>query len=271
MPVRAFCVGGMGLALFHRDLGGTGFPPLVILYGMLGSSRNWQTVGRELASDYHVWALDARNHGQSPHDDTMDYADMVDDTMAWLDAQSLEKVTLMGHSMGGKTAMALACRYPERVERLIVVDIAPKAYRWVGRRVEYDAMNALDVARLKTRGEAEQLLEADIRDWGMRKFITTNLDRNPNGSWRWLINLPALTASLSILEQANLAEADCFAGPTQFILGGKSPYVAEEDHVTIKTHFPLARIDTIPESGHNPHIEDRDKFVDLVRSSMVGH
>ena len=172
----------MGLALFHRDLGGTGFPPLVILHGMLGSSRNWQTVGRELASDYHVWALDARNHGQSPHDDTMDYANMVDDTMAWLDAQSLEKVTLMGHSMGGKTAMALACRYPERVERLIVVDIAPKAYRWVGRRVEYDAMNALDVARLKTRGEAEQLLEADIRDWGMRKFITTNLDRNPNGA-----------------------------------------------------------------------------------------
>ncbi len=264
-------LGRMGLTLFHRDMGGAGLTPVVIMHGMLGSSRNWQTVGRELATDAHTLALDARNHGQSPHDDVMDYPAMVDDVITWLDAQSLSKVTLMGHSMGGKTAMLLACRHPERVERLIVVDIAPKDYHWVGRRAEYEAMNALDMAHLKTRGEAEQQLEVTISDWAMRKFITTNLERNENGSWRWLINLPALTTAVPILERNILTPADQFTGPTQFILGLKSPYVAEADHDLIRTHFPTVRIDTIPESGHNPHIETRDKFVALVRSSLAKH
>jgi esterase len=259
--------GRMGLLLQHRDLGGDG-PPLVILHGMLGSSRNWQTVGRELAASAQVWALDARNHGQSPHADTMDYPAMVDDVIAWLDAQELPKVTLLGHSMGGKTAMLMACRHPERVERLIVVDIAPKDYHWVGRREEYAAMNALDLAAVKTRADAEAQLETTIEDWAMRKFITTNLERTNDGMWRWTINLPVLTAALCILERTPLTAMDQFAGPAQFIVGGRSPYVTADDHAAIHRHFSRARIDLLPQSGHNPHMDAREDFVQLIKAAL---
>ena len=127
--------------LFHRDLGGSGKPPLVILHGMLGSSRNWQTAGRDLSEHFHVNALDLRNHGGSPHADEMDYSVMVADVLRWLDVQQIERVTLMGHSMGGKVGMLLACHHPQRVERLVVVDIAPKDYYWTGHRAEFAAMN----------------------------------------------------------------------------------------------------------------------------------
>lgn len=256
----------MGLIPYHRDFGGEGHPPWVILHGMIGSSRNWQTAGRDLASRAHVWALDARNHGQSPHGAAMDYEVMAGDVLRWLDQQGLVKVTLLGHSMGGKTAMLLACRHPERVERLIVVDIAPKNYHWVGRRAEYEAMNALDLVTLKSRADAEKQLEATIKDWAMRKFITTNLECNPDGTWRWLINLPVLTAALETLERTPLTATDQFAGPTQFILGGHSPYVTPADHAAIRHHFPAAQIDTLPDVGHNPHVEAREKFIGLIRS-----
>src|SRR5262245_22188729 len=116
--------------LFCRDWGGEGRPPLVVLHGLLGSSRNWQTAGGDLAKAgaAHVMALDLRNHGKSPHADVMSYDAMVADVLTWMDARGLTRVSLMGHSMGGKVAMALACRHPERVERLIVVDIAPRDY-----------------------------------------------------------------------------------------------------------------------------------------------
>ena len=173
------------MLLFHRDLGGAGKPPLVILHGMLGSSRNWQTAGRDLAERFHVLALDLRNHGASPQADDMSYSAMIDDVRAWLDAQGFTKVTLLGHSMGGKVAMLLACRHPERVERLIVVDIAPKDYRWVAHRAEFAAMNELDLAHLKSRAEAELKFEARVDDWAMRKFLTTNLERDAEGRWCW--------------------------------------------------------------------------------------
>lgn len=113
---------------------GAGDPPFVLLHGLLGSSRNWQTAGRELAADRRVYALDLRNHGLSPHAAEMTYEAMTADVRAWLDAQGVGTADLVGHSMGGKVAMLLACRHPERVRRLVVVDIAPKAYRWPERR-----------------------------------------------------------------------------------------------------------------------------------------
>ncbi len=105
------------VTLFHRDLGGAGLPPLVILHGMLGSSRNWQTTGQDLTEKFHVLALDLRNHGESPHDAAMTYEAMMEDVLAWLDVQGLRQITLLGHSMGGKVAMLLACRHPERAQR----------------------------------------------------------------------------------------------------------------------------------------------------------
>ncbi len=248
--------------LFHRELGGAGKPPLVVLHGLLGSSRNWLTTGGDLAARYHVFALDLRNHGKSPHDAVMDYDAMMGDVLAWMDAQGLGKVALMGHSMGGKVAMLLACRHPERVERLVVVDIAPKDYLSHAHRAEFAAMNELRLETLQSRGEAELRFEARVGDWAMRKFLTTNLERDEaGGGWRWQINLQVITAALTEIEGNPLASEDKFDGPVLFVTGGKSRYVREEDFSVIAAHFPKARRVEIAGAGHNPHMETRGEFV----------
>jgi pimeloyl-ACP methyl ester carboxylesterase len=247
--------------LFHRDLGGAGNAPLVILHGMLGSSRNWSTVGAELAANFHVFALDLRNLGRSPHADEMAYEAMIRDVLAWLDAHGLARVTLLGHSLGGKVAMRLACRNPARVERLIVVDIAPKDYPEKAERAEFAAMNALQLHSITSRGDAEKLFEPLVPDWAMRKFLTTNLEQGADSSWRWTINLPALTAALPELVKNSLAPEDRYEGPTRFIIGEKSDFVRPADTVGICRHFPSAEITTIAGSGHNPHMETRAEFV----------
>jgi pimeloyl-ACP methyl ester carboxylesterase len=253
--------------LFHRDLGGAGNPPLVVLHGLLGSSRNWQSTGADLAARYRVRALDLRNHGRSPHEAEMSYDAMVRDVIAWLDAQGIAKTTLMGHSMGGKVAMLLACRHPERVERLVVVDIAPKDYNSAAHRSEFAAMNELDLRTLQSRGEAELKFEARVGDWAMRKFLSTNLERDAAAdTWRWLVNLPVLTAALPALEKTSLAAADRFAGPALFVTGGKSRYVVPTDWEGIEAHFPKAALEVIAEAGHNPHMETREAFVRAVLS-----
>ena len=253
--------------LSHRDLGGAGMPPLIILHGMLGSERTWQTAGRDLAARYHVRALDLRNHGLSPHAPTMSYPEMMADVVDWLDRQAIGPVTLLGHSMGGKIAMILACRQPERVSRLVVVDIAPKNYFWPGHRANFAAMNELNLADLRSRADAELRFEARVPNWVTRKFLATNLERTPEGGWSWLVNPPALTAALPQLEANPLSPDDRYAGPTQFVVGSKSHYVEADDHATVRNHFPLADLRTIEGAGHNPHLEARAEFV----AAVLGH
>lgn len=256
----------MSVKLHHADLGGTDNPPLIVLHGLLGSSRNWVTTGRDLASAWHVFVLDARNHGKSPHDPIMDYEAMVDDVAHWMSLQGLARATLMGHSMGGKVAMLLACRQPALVERLVVVDIAPKDYFWVAHRSEFTAMNELSLGSLTSRQEAEMRFEARVANPGMRKFLATNLDRDSANDWRWLINLPVLTRALPDIEKNSLQPEDHYTGPTLFVGGEKSPYIKTEDHEMIRRHFPAARLEIIDGSGHNPHMDAREEFVRLVTS-----
>ncbi len=250
--------------LHHREFGGAGDPPFVILHGMLGSSRNWQTVGRDLAAGRRGFALDLRNHGMSPHSGEMSYGAMAADVLAWLDARGIGGVEFIGHSMGGKVAMLLACRHPARVRRLVAVDIAPRAYSWPERRGEFEAMNGLDLGSLKSRAEAEGRLEARVPSWAMRKFIASSLERMPGGGWGWQFNLPVLTAALPELERNPLVPEDRFDGPSLFIAGGRSAYVRAQDHDAIRAHFPQARMETLEESGHNPHVEAREAFVRAV-------
>lgn len=250
--------------LFHRDLGGAGRPPLVLLHGLLGSSRNWLTAGADLAARYHVWALDLRNHGRSPQVDEMSYEGMMQDVLGWLAAHAINRATLVGHSMGGKAAMLLACRHPARVARLVVVDIAPRDYGWPEHRASFAAMNELDLRSLRSRAEAELRFEARVSKAPMRKFLATNLERAPDGGWRWQINLPVLTRALPELERSPLTAADRFEGPVRFIAGGKSTYLEAPDHATIRAHFPQAEIHPIPSAGHNPHLEARAAFVAAV-------
>lgn len=252
------------MQLTHRDLGGAGKPPLVLLHGMLGSSRNWQTAGRDLAAAHQVFAVDLRNHGASPHADTMTYAEMMDDVLAWLDAQGLGSTALLGHSMGGKVAMLLACRHPARVSRLTIVDIAPKDYFWPGHRASFAAMNELDLADLHSRAEAEIRFEARVPSRTMRKFLAGNLQGSRETGWKWQINLPALTAALPELERNPLAPHARYDGPALFVAGEKSTYIEADDHAAIRAHFPAARIHVLPDAGHNPHMEMRAAFVAAV-------
>lgn len=246
--------------LAHRDFGGEGRPPLVILHGFLGSSRNWQSAGRDLAAHFHVTALDLRNHGESFHAREMDYAVMVDDVRAWLDAHDLARAHLLGHSMGGKVAMRLACRHPQRVAKLVVVDIAPRAYP-ESHRAEFAAMHALDLGRVTTRLAADAQLAPLVPDRPARQFLLSNLERRGAAGFRWSINLPALTDALPALEAAFLDAADRFDGDVLFVLGEKSRYFRPGDERLVATHFPGAKFVTIAGSGHNPHFDAREKFV----------
>lgn len=254
--------------LAHRDLGGEGRPPLIILHGMLGSSRNWLSVGADLAANFHVYALDLRDHGDSFHAPSSDYGLMMDDVVAWMDDREIEKTHLLGHSMGGKIGMLFACRHADRLDRLIVVDIAPKAYKGTHENT-FHALNGLKLGSLKSRGEAEQLLASEIPDLGMRRFLLTNLRRNDSGDqWEWSVNLAGLTASMPALEAGFLAGDDRYDDEVLFVVGGTSRYFVQGDEKLVEPHFPKARFETIAESGHNPHFEAREYFVKIVKQFL---
>ena len=254
------------LPLAARELGGTGLP-IVILHGLLGSSRNWQSAGVALAASGHrVIGLDLRNHGISPWDDDCSYTAMAEDVRAFLQSEKLDSVHLMGHSMGGKVAMRLAFSYPALVSRLTIVDIAPRTY--LDRvRVEFTAMNSIDLTKIKSRRDAENQLMDKVTDWGMRQFILTNLNSDENGVWKWTVNREALTQSLKSILDFEVNDSEIFNGPTRFIRGGKSNYITDADSILIKKHFPLADMITLPQSAHNPHFDARAEFVDAVLKS----
>jgi len=254
------------LPLAARELGGTG-SPIVILHGLLGSSRNWQSAGVALAASGHrVIGLDLRNHGSSPWDDNCSYASMAEDVRAFLQSEKLDSVHLVGHSMGGKVAMRLAFSYPALVSRLTIVDIVPRTYS-DRVRVEFTAMNSIDLTKIKSRRDAENQLMDTVTDWGMRQFILTNLNSDENGVWKWTVNREALTQSLKSILDFEVNDSEIFNGPTRFIRGGKSNYITDADSILIKKHFPLADMITLPQSAHNPHFDARAEFVNAVLKS----
>lgn len=252
------------IELFHREFGGEGKPPLVLLHGLLGSSRNWMAAGRDLAERYRVFALDLRNHGRSPHTGEHNYQAMVEDVLGWLDRAGLERVYLLGHSMGGKTAMRMACRHPERVKALVVVDISPRA-KEPNHVAEFRALNKLPLEKIASRAEADRMLAEEVSSWSMRQFLLTNLVRQPDGSFGWQVNLEGLTRHLGETGKNPLAEEDRYEDSALWIVGGKSNFVGPEDRDLIRRHFPRLRMEIFPASGHNPHIEDRPHFVETVR------
>lgn len=254
----------MTLDLASRELGGAGAPALVVLHGLLGSSRNWQSAGAALAArGPRVIALDLRNHGDSPWDDDCSHGAMAGDVAAWIDRAGVGPVHLLGHSLGGKVAMRLAAERPALVARLTVVDIAPRAYP--GRlRAEFAAMRALDLSALGSRREADAALTALVPDWGQRQFILTNLTQDTSGAWAWKVNAAALEAALPALLAAPITPGQVYAGPARLIRGGRSDYVTDADLAVFRAHFPAGDTVTLPESGHNPHFDARSGFVEAV-------
>lgn len=255
------------LQLKKRCLGGDPKdPPLVILHGMLGSSRNWATAGTDLASGYHVWAVDLRNHGSSPHHPLHTYEAMAADLEGLRREMDWETMVLLGHSMGGKAAMRYACDNPKRVSALIVVDISPvdhKPYH----AVELAALKDLPLPAIGTRKEADELLSKAVPDWAMRQFLLTNLRRSADG-WQWQVNLEALTGHLADLARSPLSSGDSYLGPTLFVRGGQSDFVPDEDIPQAREYFPNSQWQTIPQAGHNVHVEARPDFARMVTAFL---
>ena len=250
------------MILHAADLGGAGRPPLVVLHGLLGSSRNWTSTGKRLAEHHHVLALDLPNHGASPALEPADYPAMVAAVLDTLDAHGLERVTLMGHSLGGKVAMCLACWHPERVERLFVLDIAPRAYTPDYRSL--DAMLGVDLSRVSQRKDAEDQMAEAIPSWSHRLFLLTNLDRTDEGAYRWQVDLELLKRQLPLFTAPPLRPEDRYDGPTRLIVGGGSNYVREGDFEQMVRHFPRADLEVVPDAGHNVHVEGGERFVTAV-------
>jgi pimeloyl-ACP methyl ester carboxylesterase len=243
---------------------------VVVLHGLLGSSRNWRSVIAELSRNHRVCALDLRNHGASPHSGPFTMDDMTADVEAWLEAHpAAAPATLIGHSLGGKTAMKLACRRPDLVRALIIVDISSKATprRWVH---VFKAMQGIDLSALRDRKDAEHRLEADgVQDWAFRKFLSSNLETDEQGRWRWKIGLDALSASCEGLVAEVLTPEQHFDGPTLLIRGAKSDFAPDADIPAMRQHFPTLRVETIPNAAHNIHIEAQRSFLDIVRAFLA--
>ena len=237
--------------------------PVVILHGLFGSGTNWRTPARRLRARHRVLLVDLRNHGRSPHARDMSYAVLAGDVLALLDRCNLSRATLIGHSMGGKTAMRLALQAPQRVSCICVVDIAPVAYRH-----DHDslvaAMRSVDLARVERRGDAEAQLYATVHDPSVRAFLLQNLI-SANGAYDWRIDLDAIEAGMGDLLGFHAPPGDpSYPGRCLFVRGEHSGYVRPEHRDTIRTFFPSAEIVTVAGAGHWLHAERPAEMLSLI-------
>lgn len=235
-------------------------PPLIILHGLFGSARNWQSPARRLARHYRVICVDQRNHGRSPHTERFDYADMAADLGGLMDELCLPAASLVGHSMGGKAAMSFALAHPQRVTRLVVVDIAPVAYVDVHSHV-VTALRALPVAQYSRRQQAEEALAATVPEADIRSFLLQNLVLGADGG-HWRLNLAAIAESIPALVAAVPGCASgTFTGPTHVIRGALSDRVSDGCLEEFRRCFPALDVHTVDAAGHWPHAENPAGFL----------
>jgi esterase len=233
--------------------------PLVVLHGLFGSSRNWASFARSLSGRYRILAIDLPNHGMSEWSDAVSYEMQAEAVANFLIRHELQGATLLGHSMGGKVAMALALKQPGLVGHLIVVDIAPVNYNHYNLAI-IDALSAVDLKNSKTREEAENQLAKNISDQRICKFLVQNLVRNGD-FFKWRINLIGLKSGMSKLQKfPTIAANKYFNGPTLFMAGSESDYIQPDHHSKIKDLFPNSSIVTIMNSGHWVYADNPKDF-----------
>ncbi|WP_274475043.1 alpha/beta fold hydrolase [Mangrovimonas aestuarii] len=246
----------------HSNILGDG-KPFVILHGFLGMSDNWKTLGGKFSDQgYQVHLVDQRNHGRSFHSDDFDYELLVDDLREYCEVNKLEGIVLLGHSMGGKTAMLFATQYPELVSKLIVADISPRYYP-----VHHDTilagLSALDFDEVKSRGQADKVMQQYVSDFGTRQFLLKNLYWKEKGQLALRMNLDSLSSNVSEVGEALPMHAR-FDGDTLFLRGDRSEYIMPDDESLIHAHFPNAKIETIANAGHWLHAENPTDFYNAV-------
>lgn len=243
--------------------------PVIILHGLFGQSDNWVTIGRRIADRFSVYIPDLRNHGQSPHAAMHSYPAMVDDLTEFIDEQRIENPIIIGHSMGGKVAMAYTLENFDMVDKLVIVDISPRKYpeRLVHTRVITEMMRTRLDAYI-SRAEAEKDLSTRVHDPRIRMFILKNLYYKMPGKLAWRLNLDAINNSIDQLFDG-VASENRFTGPALFVRGGRSDYIVDEDIPLIKKYFPSALIKTIPGASHWVHADAPEELCALL-SNFLG-
>ncbi|WP_308991368.1 alpha/beta fold hydrolase [Mariniflexile litorale] len=248
--------------LLHSNIIGEGLP-FVILHGFLGMGDNWKTLGIQFSEqNYQVHLVDQRNHGHSFHNNEFNYEVLVEDLKDYCNSHQLENIILLGHSMGGKTAMLFAAKYPELVKKLIIADISPRFYP-----VHHDGilngLSALNFDILKSRGEADKVLSGYVSDIGTRQFLLKNLYWVEKGKLGLRMNLKVLKEEVAEVGEPLPSQAT-FEKDTLFLRGDRSEYIGVEDENIISNHFPNSKIMTISNAGHWLHAENPKDFFDAV-------
>lgn len=253
--------------MLHYQHYGAG-EPLVILHGLFGSSKNWQSLAKQFSEYFSVYTVDLRNHGSSFHDEEMNYAVMADDVIQLLESLGISSCRLLGHSMGGKVAMILANSNPNLVSKLVVADIAPVAYQHHHNGL-LEPIMALSLVDIDSRVSADAALKPAIPDPMLRGFLLQNLARECD-SWRWRVNWAAIKHHMSDLTDFPISESDWRIDiPTLFMRGENSDYIGTHEVTEIENHFSNARIETIEQSGHWLHAEQPQKFLRMVSDFLL--
>jgi len=236
--------------------------PLIILHGLFGSSDNWQTLGKKFSeNNFSVYLVDQRNHGRSPHSDDFSYKAMSEDILEMINDEKINDVSIIGHSMGGKTAMQFALDHSEKISKLIIADMAPKKYP-VNNSDVSEALLSVDLNKIKSRNEAEQQLAQKISDKGTLQFLLKNLYWKENNQLAWRFNLNAIHAKIDNTNAA-IESNNVFEKPTLFLRGENSNYILKEDEPLIRKYFPNAEIKTTPQAGHWIHADNPQWFLEI--------
>ncbi len=248
--------------LFYQQFGKG--PAFIILHGLFGSSDNWKTIGNTLSQQFEVFLIDLRNHGRSFHSPEFNYSAMSNDIEELILEKNLDTIILMGHSMGGKVAMTYALQHQERINKLIIVDIAPKYYPPHHQKY-IDAFHSINLDTVTSRKEVEQHFTERVSDIGERQLLLKNLYWNENDRLAWRLNIDAISNNIEEMCQGQEAfVSKAFNKPSLFIRGEKSKYISNEDEKLIKNLFPQAHIKTIPDAGHWLHAEKPQEFLECI-------
>ena len=242
--------------------------PVIILHGLFGMLDNWQTFGKQLADEYQVYLVDQRDHGRSPHTDAYTYPLLAQDIKDFMDEHNIPEARIIGHSMGGRTAMHVALMYPELVSQLLIVDMGVKTYKG-GHEQIIDALQSIPVSEVKSRSEVDAMLAAHIPEQGIRLFLMKNLTRSKEGGYTWKINLSLLAQSYpNIMQGIPLDQTSQI--DSLFVKGGRSNYILESDKEDIQSIFAKARIETIEDTGHWIHAEKPTELLSLTKRYFSG-
>ena len=249
------------MELLHSKILGEG-QPFLILHGYFGMGDNWKTLGNQFANNYQVHLIDQRNHGRSFHAREFSYEVMVDDLLNYIEHHNLENIILLGHSMGGKTAMLFAVEYPDLVDKLIIADISPRAYKPHHNEI-LAGLNSVDFSIQNSRKLVDEQLQKLIPEFGTRQFLLKSVYWREKGILDFRFNLASLTENNPEVGKA-LPPNTHFDNPTLFLAGGNSGYITENELPIIHSHFLNSKVETVSNAGHWLHAEKPQEFYDLV-------